>query len=240
MTRGIIKPLDLESQAPQGVPYTSKMHVDPLYLRERMRSLSADDLRQVVQNKGLDYTSTTVEAAQNELAERPPATFDVTSADDGPPAADLSSRTRLPVGLWWVFCVATGTVIAGTLATCVALTVVLVTAATMADILATLRVTIAAAVIAFWLAAAIRAERSSARVLLLSIIVTAAVYRAALVWMAWPPTGEDLNTLGLIAVAYWYFKHSATVSEYYRDLQRRGHQGSPADGPAIASGSSSR
>lgn len=196
------------------------MHADRLYLRERMRSLSPEDLRRIIQNERGDYTPTAVQAAQDELRERPSAAFDAISDEQSASETAVQSlRSRLPRGLWYVFCVASGTAVLASVAACVALTLVLARAATLSNVFPALSSTVAAAAVAFWLAAAIRAERPYVRVLVLSLLVAAAIYHAASVVVHWPPAQEDINALGLIAVAFWYFRFSKSVSHYYHRLQ---------------------
>jgi hypothetical protein len=196
----------------------AQMHVDEVELRERMRSRRTEDLQQIIQNARGDYTRAAVQAALHEVATRPGGAG-VIDDNFSRPSAGESLRSRLPGGIWLVFCLASGTAALGIITICVALTFAFVHAITLGELLPSLGSAFATAAVASFIAVSIRAERSYVQVLLLSLIVAAGVYRVALAMIDRSLTLNEIGTFELFVVAFWYFKYSDSVSRYYRILR---------------------
>ena len=196
------------------------MKVDGASLRERMRSRTVGDLRSVLEHRA-DYTPAAVAAAEEELAlrstagvpEDPPA-VDGVAAD-----ADRSLRARLPVGLWLVFWLATVTSVGFVLAVVILAVIFLANGITLREFGRPLWQEFAIAALAFWIAVAIRAERSYVRVLLLSFTGAVAAYHVAGIVATRELTMDALNGAGILIVAVWYFGFSEDVVSYYRGLR---------------------
>jgi hypothetical protein len=197
------------------------MHVDVADLRVRMRSRRADDLERIIRNQRSDYTPAAVQAARDELATRP-ADADPVEESFVDSSVDESWRSRLPGGLRVVYWLASAAVVLGLVIICVALIVVLASGETLRELLPKLRGALGTVALGLFVAISIRAERSYVRILLLSLSAATVVNEVVLIVVKRSFTLDEINTLGVLIVAFWYFQFNDGVRHYYRGLRASG------------------
>lgn len=189
------------------------------HLQERMRLLSREDLELIVDNRRAEYTSDAVEAARHELASRPAIEAFVSEAGDssGTSRKYQPLLSILPAGLWRIFCVATCVSVIAGLAVLFVGAIALAGKIPFAEVAKPLFAYAAVAAFALWIAAAIRAEHTYVRTLLLVLIAAGIVYSLVHAIVRWQVAQQDIIDLCVLSVAFWYFAFSETVTRYYRD-----------------------
>jgi len=198
------------------------MIVKDAELRARMRQLTVDDLRGIVRNDSAKYTAHAVAVAQQELKSRPPIDFgdEDVSRQFGSRARvpDHSLRSRVPAGLWFAFCAFTCLALIATVMLLIVFGVFLTDIITTRELAAALMWYVMVTGVSIWTAAAIRAERSHARPLLLLLIAGGAINNVVQVFRT--PELAEPDTVGFVVLAgaFWYFAFSPSVTRYYREL----------------------
>ena len=190
------------------------MNVTGMHLRDRMRLRTAGELQEIIRNEDGAYTPIAREVAPEELAARE-ARGVTDDAIGSVRKTDPPLRSVLPVGLWLVFCFATLMSVVMLLVVAVVGGVMLANGVPLRELLVPLTSSIIMAAFAAWTAAAIRAEHGYVRILLLSLISAGVVYEVISAIVAWRITLEELNTLGILLVAFWYFASNEEVVRYY-------------------------
>lgn len=194
------------------------MNVTGVHLRDRMRLRTASELQEIIRNEDGAYAPIALEVASEELATR--EAEEVTDDIGRVQKTNPPLRSVLPVGLWLVFCFATLMSVVTMLVVAVVGGVMLANGVPLRELLVPLTSSIVMAAFAAWTAVAVRAEHGYVRILLLSFISAGVVYEAISAIVAWRITLEDLNTLGILVVAFWYFAYNEDVVRYYGARRR--------------------